>query len=337
MDNSTLFDPEDDGRGVGTELQISPAMAASPFDALRQVDEEGEFWSGRDVMPHLDYEQWRRFVDSIERAMAALRNSGEIVQDHIAASGKITKNARGHRRILDDFRLSRHGAFLVAMNGDPRKPAIANAQAYFAQQTRKQELAEQALADAIDAPPSADLVNLRDVRALKQFHEMFGAALARIDEQAEQIQREQTGRMIEAAGRQAAEEEIAIIGPKAAAADHHRAADGLMTLSDFANKLNAWSVQNLGIKIKHKDVFDFLGEIGFICRGNTVRNNRPKSFATDRDFIREKETEYEDKNGVLRISYSSRLTPPGDGWAWDRAVTRLNDFGSLRKPMDGVA
>lgn len=184
---------------------------------------------------------------------------------------------------------------------------------------------------------SADLVNLADVKALKQFHQAFGAALARIDEQDLQIERERTARMIEAAGREAAEEEIQILGPKAAAADHHRSADGLMTLSDFANKLKSWSIQNLGVRILQKDVFDFLGEIGLICRGNTLRNNRPKSFATDRDFIREKETEYEDKNGVLRVSYSSRLTPPGDGWAWDRAVTRLEQNGSLRKPLGGVA
>jgi phage antirepressor YoqD-like protein len=299
---------------------------ASPFDALRQEDERGEFWSARDVMPHLDYEQWRRFVDSIDRAMAACRNSGDVVEDHFAASGKITINARGHKRVLDDYRLSRHGAFLVAMNGDPRKDAIANAQTYFARQTRKQELAEQA-AGVASPPMSMDLANIDDL-------EQIGVALVRAVEIAK---RERVQRMIEAAGRRAAEEEIAVILPKAAAADHHRSADGLMTLSDFANKLKSWAVQNLGITIKHKDVFDFLGEIGFICRGESVRNNRPKAFATDRDFIREKETEYPDKDGNLRISYSSRLTPSGDGWAWDRAVTRLNDFGSLRKPLGGVA
>ncbi|MEV8637762.1 phage antirepressor KilAC domain-containing protein [Streptosporangium sp. NPDC051023] len=171
----------------------------------------------------------------------------------------------------------------------------------------------------------------------KELARQWYEAEERAELEAARADREAAGRMIEAAGRRAAEEENAVLGPKAAAADHHRSADGLMTLSDFANKLKAWSIQNLGVRILQKDVFDFLGEIGLICRGDTIRNNRPKAFATDRDFIREKETEYEDKHGVLRISYSSRLTPAGDGWAWDRAVTRLEQTGSLRKLLGGAA
>jgi len=201
------------------------------------------------------------------------------------------------------------------MAGDDTKPAVAHARVYFAVKAREAEVA-----------PTVQVAIPSHPESLRKW-----AAEIEAREAAEQRA------AIERAGREAAEEEIAIIGPKAAADDHHRSADGLMTLSDFANKLKSWAVQNLGITIKHKDVFDFLGEIGFICRSDSVRNNRPKAFATDRDFIREKETEYEDKNGVLRISYSSRLTPAGDGWAWDRAVTRLNAFGSLRKPMDGAA
>ena len=46
---------------------------------------------------------------------------------------------KGATRELQDYRLSRYGCYLSAMNGDPRKPEIAAAQTYFAVKTREAE------------------------------------------------------------------------------------------------------------------------------------------------------------------------------------------------------
>jgi DNA-damage-inducible protein D len=54
---------------------------------------------------------------------------------------------KGSEREVVDYQLSRFACYLIAQNGDPRKPEIANAQKYFAVQTRRQEVSDILAAD----------------------------------------------------------------------------------------------------------------------------------------------------------------------------------------------
>jgi hypothetical protein len=117
------------------------ADSGSPFDSIRQVDGDGkEFWSARDLMGLLGYVKWQRFSDSLERTCIALKAAGHKVSDHVTASGKVIEAGKGSKREVLDYNLSRFGCYMVAMNGDPRKPEIAAAQTYFAIKTREAEV-----------------------------------------------------------------------------------------------------------------------------------------------------------------------------------------------------
>lgn len=114
----------------------------SLFESIKHINEYGmEYWTARELMPVLEYKQWRQFSDAIDRAKKACETSDNRVFDYFADARKIVKTGVATKEI-EDYHLSRYACYLIAMNGDPRKKAIAMAQSYFAIKTRQQELSE---------------------------------------------------------------------------------------------------------------------------------------------------------------------------------------------------
>lgn len=110
------------------------------LDSIKHVNPYGaEYWSVRDLAPLLGYKNWERVPDLVERAKAACENMDQTVEDHFRGASKMVTIGSHAQREVDDYVLSRFGWYLFAMNGDPRKPEIAAAQAYFIVQTRRME------------------------------------------------------------------------------------------------------------------------------------------------------------------------------------------------------
>lgn len=109
----------------------------SPFDAIMRTDDYGnEYWSARDLAPLMGYSAWQNFETPLNRAMTAASNQGHEVGINFMRSHKV---AVPGKRPQADFNLTRFACYLVAMNGDPNKTEVAEAQMYFAIQTRVAE------------------------------------------------------------------------------------------------------------------------------------------------------------------------------------------------------
>jgi DNA-damage-inducible protein D len=119
------------------------------FEAHAQRTEQGvEFWLARDIQHLLGYAKWENFLNVLNKAKTACEVSGHVIENHFPDVRKMVDLGSGSQREVDDLMLTRYACYLIAQNGDPRKPEIAFAQTYFAVQTRKAELIEQRLLEA---------------------------------------------------------------------------------------------------------------------------------------------------------------------------------------------
>ena len=115
------------------------------FESIRHFDENGnEYWLARQLSRVLEYSEYRHFLPVIEKAKEACSNSKNPVEDHFEDVLEMVDIGSGAKRPVPDVRLSRYACYLVVQNGDPTKPVIANGQTYFAMQTRRQELTDDA-------------------------------------------------------------------------------------------------------------------------------------------------------------------------------------------------
>lgn len=140
------------------EIQPQAWAGPNPFDAIRRTRGDGsEYWMARELMPLQGYGKWERFASAIDRAKIAAANTGVDVSSAFVQVTQLpgAGNLGDQRRY--DYELSRFACYLVAMNGDPRKPEVARAQAYFAVRAREAETRQESVSAGSTVPVTVQI------------------------------------------------------------------------------------------------------------------------------------------------------------------------------------
>lgn len=123
---------------MGTKLT---KRTTTTFESIKRIDENGvEYWSSRDLARILEYADYRNFIAVINKAKEACINSGNEVLDHFGDVTEMVVIGSGAQRPIDTIKLTRYACYLTVQNADPSKTIVAQAQTYFAIQTRIAEV-----------------------------------------------------------------------------------------------------------------------------------------------------------------------------------------------------
>ena len=276
--------------------------AQSPFDSIKRVGEDGaEYWLARDLMPMLGYgDKWQNFEAAVDRAKIAAEVQGHDVKTLFTGVSKKTGG-----RPQQDYELARFACYLVAMNGDPRKPEIASAMSYFAIKTREAETQSPALALPQDYPSALrELANTVEAKELAE---------KRAQEQAE------------LAAKHALEIEAQAPAVEKAAA--HTASDDSKGRQAFAREVQQWGMRK-GVGIKQKSVHDLLRRRGMLIAEGRHDSNNPTAQAVKNGWA-------ELEQGVAWNGHAwatAKLTPAGQDMAWKWIRKDLETYGAELNP-----
>ena len=92
------------------------------FENIKHVDENGvEYWKARELAKILEYSEFRKFNNTINKAIEACKNSNQDIDNHFAQVSEMVEIGSNAKRQLLDYKLSRYACYLIVQNSDSEK------------------------------------------------------------------------------------------------------------------------------------------------------------------------------------------------------------------------
>ena len=146
MDNE-LFKPED---------------MQSPFDAIKETDNEGrEWWNSRKLSRLMGYQKYWNFERLMEKVAIFLTQEKKLdLKDHMVEIEEMAQLNNGGWRQVKSIKLSRTACVAIALNADQKKPIVKAAKDFFTSSITTKELATNLEGDILIYRSSTGKVNV---------------------------------------------------------------------------------------------------------------------------------------------------------------------------------
>lgn len=176
---------------------FEPQEMQSPFDAIKQTDEQGnEWWNSRALAKELGYAKYWNFERLIDKIRSALQiEKGLNPADHIKEIEEMALLGNGTSRKVTSMLLSRTACMALVANADKKKPMVKIALTYFRNNLSTTELSKGIESNILLYRSTKGNVNVavmfnQDTFWLSQrrMAELFGTAVSTINYHLKQIE-----------------------------------------------------------------------------------------------------------------------------------------------------
>ena len=100
-------------------------MKENTFETIKRVDDnDKEYWSSRELAKVLEYSDYRKFLNVIDRAKTACENSDEVIHNHFVHKDEMVLIGSGAERSVDIKDVDKKTFDLSAKNPNKKEETI---------------------------------------------------------------------------------------------------------------------------------------------------------------------------------------------------------------------